>query len=500
MIQFISQLPVYARIVILAVLCIYVASFTESRYRGRSILVDENHNYSPYVPPMFIAGVFLIELILDIISWHGSNGLIQFGLHVMISAIWIAVFNALLYVLIGHLRTRFNASACSMLWVALNYMYIVLFRQFAWGIYEPVLRLRIAPEVFKYCAAAYFAIAAAFFARGIVKHLRFRRSLLSGARPAEDPELVGRLDQIASELSGRKLHIDLLISPEISSPLSIGVFMKTIYVILPDAKYDYDEIDMIFRHEVIHILRQDPQTKLFMLFCCSLLWWDPLMWKSCEFCSQDIELSCDEAVLYGAADDEKRHYAQMIIESASDDRGFSTCLSARAETLRYRLRRIMEPAVDRSGIVMIAVVMLLISLASNLIAVDIPMGTVGQSSAFQRAGDNRISVNRIFASDHSQRTTEYLDIKDLTEEEKDELVQLLSELEISITEEQYRTGDLNVQVDLQYDDGWARISVRGDLLYLAGGKMYSGDHIINHPYVIRNTDKVQEIYDLLGVK
>ena len=69
-----------------------------------------------------------------------------------------------------------------------------------------------------------------------------------------------------------------------------GKSLITDYIVLPRTDYSYDEMDLILRHEVIHLLRKDAQTKMFMLFCRSLLWWYPLMPKCSEMCSQDIEV------------------------------------------------------------------------------------------------------------------------------------------------------------------------------------------------------------------
>lgn len=50
--------------------------------------------------------------------------------------------------------------------------------------------------------------------------------------------------------------------------------------------------------------------------------------------AEDIELSCDESVTFGVSADERRRYADLILSSAGDGRGFTTCLSAKASSLR----------------------------------------------------------------------------------------------------------------------------------------------------------------------
>ena len=67
-----------------------------------------------------------------------------------------------------------------------------------------------------------------------------------------------------------------------------------------------------------------------------------------ERSAQDLELSCDETVVMGIGEEKRRRYAELLLTTAGDTRGFTTCLSASAQTLRYRLRNVIHPA-KRSG-------------------------------------------------------------------------------------------------------------------------------------------------------
>ena len=62
-----------------------------------------------------------------------------------------------------------------------------------------------------------------------------------------------------------------------------------------------------------------------------------------------MELSCDETVLLGADERTRSRYADLILGAAGDDRGFSTCLSASASSMRYRLKTIVKPKKRRTG-------------------------------------------------------------------------------------------------------------------------------------------------------
>ena len=491
MIRLFSSLPPWGRLLILAGFCLYFASFAEGRYRGKSLITDDKYKYAPSLPPMAVATVFAVYLILDLWSWRGVNGLTQFGLFVLRHAFFVALFSTILYLVIKPLRKRYNAASCSMLWIVINYLYFYMFTMAATGLYEPLIKLTVPKNAFTYITLAYLLIAAAVFIKGCAEHLAFRNRVLSAAVPVDNEEITGRLAQIATDLSGRSLSYDILVSDEISSPLSIGVFDKTAYIVLPRTDYSYDEMDLILRHEVIHLLRNDPQTKMFMLFCRSLLWWYPLMPKCSELCSQDIEFSCDEAVLYGSDEKEKHLYADLVIANASDDTGFTTCLSAKAEALRYRLKRIMEPPVDRSGRVLIAVAMAVISLAVNLVSIEVPAGKLGIILSMPQIGTEELKINYLYVDGR---------ITGFEPEEQEKLLGMISDMDVSISERAYKYDGPRIQVDMLWNGRWARVNIERGLIYAVGDELYKGDRIFVHPYWPADENAVKAIVELVNKK
>ena len=76
-----------------------------------------------------------------------------------------------------------------------------------------------------------------------------------------------------------------------------------------------------------------------------------------ERSAQDMELSCDETVLLEADDVTRRRYAGLLLATAGDSRGFTTCLSASASALRYRLRNVVHPLRRTSGALVAGAVM-----------------------------------------------------------------------------------------------------------------------------------------------
>ena len=64
-------------------------------------------------------------------------------------------------------------------------------------------------------------------------------------------------------------------------------------------------------------------------------------------------------------------YAELILSTAGDARGFSTCLSASARGLRYRLRSIVKPEKKRRGILLLSALSFLLVASCGLLCVAV---------------------------------------------------------------------------------------------------------------------------------
>ena len=145
--------------------------------------------------------------------------------------------------------------------------------------------------------------------------------------------------------------------------------------------------------------------KCFYILCKALCWFNPLMWLAARRASADLELSCDEMVVYGADDQTRREYASLLLESAGDDRGLSTCLSASASSLRRRLRGVVSPGEHTSGTRLLALMMAILVLCSGLVGVSGSYGTLGAVALASYGPDHRVSSVSIDGRTryHSQR-------------------------------------------------------------------------------------------------
>lgn len=105
------------------------------------------------------------------------------------------------------------------------------------------------------------------------------------------------------------------ITPEVSTPMVIGLFRPTIY--LPLCEYSEPDLLWILRHEVNHFTGHDAWLRLgFLLFRC-LFWWNPLVHFSQKLVDDVLELRCDKAVLSNASAAGRLEYVEALYHAAS---------------------------------------------------------------------------------------------------------------------------------------------------------------------------------------
>ena len=287
----------------------------------------------------------------------------------------ISVYYALLLPLMPRLRRHISARTCAMLWLLPNYLSLFVI----WGSKglssAPKWVLRPPKTLIWVLFFLWLAGFAAVLAGKIVSHLAFRRRILRQAVSVTDPDLLALWDEEWARLGVKPGGCRLVRSPAVTTPLSVGLFRRCIRVVLPDRPYAPEELTLILRHELTHVAREDAWAKFFLVFCTAMCWFNPLMWHAMRRSAEDLELSCDEAVLRDADEAQRQRYASLILSTAGDERGFTTCLSASAEALRYRLKSVVQPRRLHSGALTTALIFLLLSMSFGYVSLAYASGT-----------------------------------------------------------------------------------------------------------------------------
>lgn len=327
---------------------------------------SRRQRYLPYISGMLLPLCVLILLICELVIVDAESAMrmtLAFCFGVFLH---ICLYHLLLMPALPFLRRHISARACAMLWMLPNYLYLTQMNYMQlpkphWVIEVPVTLVQVLLTVWM---IGFLAV----LGWKIVSHLAFRAHILRDASPITDPAVLTVWQQEVEAARFRKPKFKLVASPNIQTPLSVGLFQRAVRVVLPERDYTPRELELIFRHELVHIGREDSWNKFFLVFCSAMCWFNPLMWVAARRSSEDLELSCDETVLLDSDDDTKRQYADLLLKTAGNEQGFTTCLSASANALRYRLKSVVEPRKKPSGALTVGLVFFLLCMSCGYVA------------------------------------------------------------------------------------------------------------------------------------
>lgn len=392
------------KVFLVAILSLGFASVVFSRYNAETGAKDSNNDlqrYSPYISGILLPLTILILCVLEFFT-SGVQETAQmvlsmcFGLFLHISLYYVVLMFALPF-----LRRYIDARACAMLWLIPNILYFM--HRSSMEVPRPLLVIRV-PE--KLVWTLFFVWLTGFLVLliwKVITHLIFRSRILRNATAVSDPAILELWNSEIAQAKLRNPQFQLVISPNVATPLSIGMFRHTTLVILPKRPYSLDELTLIFRHEIVHIGREDAWAKFFFTFCTAVCWFNPLMWIAMRKSADDLELSCDETVLLDSDADTRRQYANLILHTAGDERGFTTCLSASASAMRYRLKNIMKPKKRHPGALTVGLTVFILCMTYGYVSLAYGSST-GAEMLYQSRDTSLYTLKRITMADGSDTT------------------------------------------------------------------------------------------------
>lgn len=327
----------------------------------------ERPRFLPFSGSYYLPTLMLLYPILGAIS-GGAQKAVQLTLGLLLRVFLEAgIYYVLLLAMMPRLRRWVSARVCAMLWLLPDWLYV-----FAGRPDRPTdgkMLVLHAPGVLVYVLLAIWAVGAVgVMVWKIGSHLAFRRRILKNAVPVTDRQTLHVWEIELERAWIRKCKWKLVRSDAVTTPLSIGLYNRTTRIVLPMREYTQEELSLVLRHEIIHISRGDPASKFFLTFCTAMCWFNPLMWAAMRKSADDFELSCDESVLLDEPQPVRRQYAELLLQTAGDERGFTTCLSATAGALRYRLKAVMKPEKKRTGAILIGLTLFALALCSGYVA------------------------------------------------------------------------------------------------------------------------------------
>ena len=367
---------------------------------------NKEQKYRPYFYSMQLPICLVILLVVDF-CFHGP----RHAVHTFFSGCFsvflsLAVCFMILLCLLPLLRKHISARSCAFLWLVPNYLYIVVLHFSQWD--KPLLILHAPGNSIWWILGIWFLGFAFVLIWKFVSHLHYRKYILQDAIPVTDSELIKHWQKEIEATRLKDAPKDIFVSPKVSTPMTIGLLKENLKVVLPKKTYSAEDLALIFRHELVHIGREDYRSKFFLVFCTAMCWFNPLMWIASKKCSEDLELSCDETVLLYADQFKRQRYAELILKTAGDERGFTTCLSVKAKSLHYRLKNILNTKERASGVILIGVVSFLLMSTCGHVALAYG-DTTGQELIFANEDMNRIKLTEPAACTNEEELLHYLE-------------------------------------------------------------------------------------------
>jgi beta-lactamase regulating signal transducer with metallopeptidase domain len=158
-----------------------------------------------------------------------------------------------------------------------------------------------------------FGLSALFF---VTQHIRLLRRLKRWR--TEETDIA-----IHKVLINEKEHLNITRSIAlckhklISTPITVGIVHPAI--LLPRKAYDSAALPLILRHELIHIKNKDVFRKYALIALRCIFWFNPFVHMLALQANKDFELVCDTLTLQGQDESIKKSYADLLIQSASED-------------------------------------------------------------------------------------------------------------------------------------------------------------------------------------
>lgn len=323
--------------------------------------------------------------------------------------VFVSLYFSGLLLLLPFLRRRYTARTCAVLWLVPVFLFYQPHMVYLLMPGPPPAVLYVPGTVLRVLIALWGAGFLVLFGMKIVSHMWFSWSLRRNSHPVEEPVILESWEKMRSELDVH-IPVDLRYSSLIGTPLTIGMRKKKKATYLPERSYTAEEAEMVFSHELHHVQRRDTHTRCFLEFCKALGWFHPLVWAAVRKAQDDLELSCDEIVLEKYDADRRKKYAELLLVTAGESRGFTTCLSSSARTLRYRMRAIVTTGRRKLGVGLLFSVMVLSVLAMGKVSI-----ATDRAPAAEVLGICEDSLSRAWLMSDEMEDGKVRDIEGLTE-------------------------------------------------------------------------------------
>lgn len=143
-------------------------------------------------------------------------------------------------------------------------------------------------------------------------------------------------------------------SEKVASPFILGFFKPAVYI-----PFGMDESTQgyVISHEKAHLKRRDHWIKPVGFVILALHWFNPLVWVAYILLCKDIEVACDEKVVFQMDAESRKEYATALLDCAVNRRRIAACPLAFGEVgIKERIKGVMNYKKPAFWIIIISVI------------------------------------------------------------------------------------------------------------------------------------------------
>ena len=170
--------------------------------------------------------------------------------------------------------------------------------------------------------------------------------------------LIGYLRLRGSVSEAILLRDNIWIGDRVPSPFILGMFRPRIYL---SSSAEESQMGYMLAHEQAHIRRGDHWWKLLGYLLLAVYWFNPLSWVAYILLSRDMELACDEKVIRGLDEAEKKSYLFALLNCSTQRRMVLACPPAFGEVgVKQRVNAVLDYKKPGFWVVLVSVFLCLI--------------------------------------------------------------------------------------------------------------------------------------------
>lgn len=176
-------------------------------------------------------------------------------------------------------------------------------------------------DTFEYVLAfflVWFSVALFILISRMIRQRREMRHIHKNSRCLEEPRELSRLEALRQEYGIRRKVTVYICRLDNVASMTCGVWKPEI--IIPE-KVSEDAMELVIRHELVHIKRFDAFIRILTTFAVSFHWFNPFIYCLRNHLDMQCEFSCDEKAMRSMDDGQLCLYAKTILKQARDSSG-----------------------------------------------------------------------------------------------------------------------------------------------------------------------------------